>query len=410
MTRIGLALGSLALLGIGAFAACDDDPISATPTTSASDASTSDSGDSAVGDAGTDGDSGRSNTDGGTSTFPTPPSVQFIGRFDDTDAVGSRAAWPGGRVAARFDGTGVSAKLSHFAGSRGGPTYANVIVDGSFSKVISVGGIGETVALASGLSPGPHSIEVEKRTDATLGTLRFEGFTFSGGSGLISPTPRLNRRVEILGDAFVSGAGVDGDKNDSSKCPSNTAPPQFDDVRKGVGGRLAALLSADVNVTAIQGKGLARNDDGSTTDTFPIVFRRSLPEAVGPWVFGSFVPDVVVIVLGAGDYDGTALAAQTQTTYNQLLTDLHAFYGTTTKIVLAVWSQHHAGLRQPLTDVVNGVVAGRPNADKPYNSAFVFPEAAAADETGCQGHATAAHHSAMAALLAAEIKAKTGWK
>src|SRR5262245_6829609 len=47
-----------------------------------------------------------------------PPGVVhaplFVGRFDTSDAAGPKAAWPGTRILARFDGTAVSVTLSEF--------------------------------------------------------------------------------------------------------------------------------------------------------------------------------------------------------------------------------------------------------------------------------------------------------
>lgn len=364
------------------------------------------------GDAAVDGDGGPVNVvdggDSGATSIPTPPSVQYFGRFDNGDPFGPRMAWPGGRVVSRFDGTAVSARVTQAPGSLPGQGYANVVVDGAERTPIAINDGTQTLSLATGLSPGTHTVELEKRTDGRVGVLRFEEFVFTGGKGMLAPAKRGNRRVEILGDDFISGLGIEGD---ATRC-AGASPAQYDNVRKSFGALAANSLGAEVNIVAHPGKGLVRNSDASLTDTFPSVYQRSLPESVSSvWSFPTFVPDVVVIVLGAADWDGTQFPATLQTTYNQLITDIHARYAATTKTLLVVWSQHHStnGMRAALTTVIDAVIAGRPNADKPHNSKLVLPEASAADETGCQGRGNAAHHAAMAALLAAEIRAKLGW-
>lgn len=363
-------------------------------------------------DASVDADAGPINVvdagDSGATSIPTPPSVQYFGRFDNGDPLGPRMAWPGGRVLSRFDGTAVSAKVTQAPGSVAGQGYVNVIIDGTEKTPVPINDGSQTLSLATGLSPGTHTVEIEKRTDGRVGVLRFEEFVFTGGKGMLAPAKRGNRRIEIIGDDFISGMGIEGD---ATTCAGG-APPQYDNIRKSFGALAAKTLGAEVNIVAHPGKGLVRNSDGSLTDTFPTVYQRSLPEnATSTWSFSTFVPDVVVIVLGAADWDGAQFPATLQTTYNQLITDTHARYLATTKVLLVVWSQHHSanGMRTALTTVVDAVVAGRPNADEPHNSKLALPEASAADETGCQGHGNAAHHVAMAALLAAEIKAKLGW-
>ncbi|MBS2016798.1 MAG: hypothetical protein JST00_28190 [Deltaproteobacteria bacterium] len=399
---------SFLLLVLGVAPGCSDDRSGSSGTPTTSDASDGASASDGTADATSDGSLDGNRVDDGGTILPTPPSVHYLGRFDESDPAGPRMGWPGGRVVGRFDGTQVSAKITQTAGSVASPTYVNVIVDGTVKTPLAVDDGTQAISLATGLPAGTHTIEIEKRTDGRLGFLRFEGFAFGGGKGLLAPSARLKRRIEVLGDDLVSGFGVDGD---ATKCAGG-APPQYDDVRKSVGAVAARALDAEINIVAHPGKGLLRNQDGSTTETFPAVLQRSLPEtSSSSWSFSSYVPDVVVIVLGAADWDGTQFPANLQATYNQLITDTHARYLPTTKVLLVVWSQHHStsGMRAALTAIVDAVVAGRPNADKPHNSTLLFPEAAAGDETGCQGHANAAHHAAMAGLLVAEIRTKLGW-
>jgi hypothetical protein len=334
------------------------------------------------------------------------PSVQYIGRFDDSDALGPKTAWPGSRIVARFDGTAVSAKLTQMDGPSGGPSFFNVVVDGAVTKTISVTGT-QTIDLATGLAPGVHTIELEKRTESIFGTVRFEGYTFTGGQGLLAPKARLPRRIEFLGDSTIDGFGVDGDR--TTTCPSNTAPPQLNDVRKSFPWRAADLLGAEHHLITYDGKGMARNADGSTTNTFPIVYARTLPDVDGAWPFSSFFPDVVVIVVGGADWNGTDLPSDLQTTYNLFLTAQHARYGATMPLILTLGAQVHGAARPALEAIIDAVIAGRPNADKPHNHKLVLPEAQASDETGCKDHTNAAHHAAMAPLVVAEIKKWTGW-
>jgi hypothetical protein len=339
----------------------------------------------------------------------TPAAVVFSGRFETTDPLGPKTAWPGARIAATFDGTDVSVTLTQTNGFSGGPAYFNTVIDGAVTNVVSVAGT-QTLTLASGLAPGPHTVELEKRTEAPFGTVRFEGFTFAGGAGLLPPPPRPTRRIEVLADSTIDGYGVDGDR--FVTCPGGTAPPQFNDARKGTAWRTATGLSAELNLIGYSGKGLARNAGGSTVDTFPVVYARTLPDVPGAWNFASFVPDVVVISVGGADYGGDpngTFPASFTASYAQLVADIRARYGAGPHVLLAVWSQHKSynGVRQAILGAIDAVTAGRPAGEK--TTKFVFPEADPSVETGCQYHANSQHHADMAALLIQEIKTKTGW-
>ncbi|MGC4079567.1 MAG: hypothetical protein QM702_21500 [Rubrivivax sp.] len=388
---------ALVLLALGACRSSGDDP-------SRTDGGATDDGGGVTNDGGTAdapvGD-GAVTDAGGTGT----PSIQFIGRWDDSDALGPKTAWPGSRVVARFDGTDATAKITQTNGPLGGPTFVDVVVDGK-AITTSLSGT-QTVEIAKGLSPGLHTIEIVKRTESLFGTVRFEGFTFTGGNGLSPPTPRRSRRIEVLGDSWIDGVGVDGDK--ATSCAGG-APPQFDDVRKGVASKTADLVGADVHVMGYRGKGLARNADGQSNDTFATIFARTIPEVDAPWQFSVYVPDAVVILLGAADFDGAGNASgNLQNAYNLLLNDLHTRYGNTTPLVLTVPPSVKGASRAALETIIDAVIAGRLNADKPYNHKLVLPESSATDETGCLGHPNAAHAAAMAPLVAAEIKKWTMW-
>jgi lysophospholipase L1-like esterase len=341
--------------------------------------------------------------------------VQFIGRFDTTDAVGPRTAWPGARIVARFDGTDVDVKLTQTDGFSGGPTYFNIILGGAFAGTFSVTGT-QTVKIASGLAAGAHTIEIEKRTEAPFGTVRFEGFTFAGGAGLLAPPVRLARKLEFLGDSTIDGYGIDGSRTAGAAnyCGADLAPPNLNDVRKSVAWKTASDLSAELNVLGYSGKGIARNEDGQVLDLFPTIYARALPDVAGNvWGFASFVPDVVVVSLGGSDYSGDpngTFPGNFGAKYADLVAYIRARYGAAPYVFLTVWSQHKSynNVRESIGAAIDAAIAGRPAGER--TSKFVFPEAdPVLDETGCQYHANPAHHAAMAALLVAEIKAVTGW-
>jgi lysophospholipase L1-like esterase len=334
------------------------------------------------------------------------PGVRFIGRFDFANPNAPKTAWPGARILARFDGTGVKATLTHANGLEGGNTWMNVVVDGAVKTPIEVTGASQQVTLASGLAAGVHVVELQKRTEANVGTLTFEGFTFDAGGKLLPPPPRAARRIEFLTDSTIDGYGVDGDV--TTTCANDTAPVEFNDARKGAAFLTAEALSAEHHLLAYSGKGLARNEDGTTTELFGAIYPRTLPESnTSAWTFAAFTPDVVVVSLGGSDFAGGAAPESFQTAFGQLRTDIRAKYGAATKIVFVVWSQlkEYDGVRQAVTAAIDAIIAGDANASR-----FSLPEAMYPDdETACHYHANAAHHQAMATLLASELKSKMGW-
>jgi lysophospholipase L1-like esterase len=270
--------------------------------------------------------------------------VQFIGRFDTTDAVGPRTAWPGARIVARFAATDVDVKLTQTDGFSGGPTYFNIIREGAFAGTFSVAGT-QTVRIASGLAGGStHTIEIEKRTEAPFGTVRFEGFTFTGGAGLLAPPVRLPRKLEFLGDSTIDGYGIDGSRTAApgapNYCGADLAPPNLNDVRKSVAWKTANGLGAELSVLGYSGKGIARNEDGQVLDLFPAIYPRALPDVgASLWNFASFVPDVVVVSLGGSDYSGDpngTFPANFAAKYADLVANIRTHYGAAPYVFLTV--------------------------------------------------------------------------
>ena len=92
----------------------------------------------------------------------------FVGRFDTTDPAGPKAAWPGTRIIARFDGTKVSVKLKEHAETwmEGAPSYWEVRIDkGPWTAIAMIADAQpHDFELASNLPPGPHQVELYKRS------------------------------------------------------------------------------------------------------------------------------------------------------------------------------------------------------------------------------------------------------
>lgn len=373
----------------------------------------SSSGDDA-GDAGDTVDAGSSGSSGGGQDAGAP-GVLTVGRFDTTDPAKPAFAWPGSRVLARFDGTNASVQLTHTAGSEGAgvASWINVLVDGVAQAPRQVTGAAEVIDLTpGGVAAGVHTVEIEKRTEANVGTLRFEGFTFAGGAGLLAPPARAARRIELVSESTIDGFGVEGNGPADANTCAGGAPPQYNNARKSLAFYTADALAAEHHLIAFSGKGVARNNDGSVASTMSSLWTRTLPESAGSnWPFASWTPDVVVVSLGGADYvtGGNAGPANFQAAYASFVADIRARYGATPYVFLVVWSQlkDYNGVRAVVRTAIDNVVAGRPAGERTYR--FQLPEAAEAVETGCYYHANDAHHQAMAALLTTEIKAKTGW-
>ncbi|NND29452.1 MAG: hypothetical protein HKN97_12750 [Myxococcales bacterium] len=182
--------------------------------------------------------------DGGTEVPDAGPSpvddVLYLGRFDDSDPDAVRFSWSGSGFAVRFRGTGARATF------RGGRSFT-VVVDGDAQpdpfQVSDVAG--EAYDLASNLPDGEHTIEVYRRTEASNGPTVVVGVEVDGEPLSV---PRPTRQLEIVGDSWSTGQGVES----SNEVCDSSAQNHF----VTWGAIAARAVDAELSTVAWAGKGV----------------------------------------------------------------------------------------------------------------------------------------------------------
>lgn len=350
------------------------------------------------------------------------PAVQLIGRFDVRDEAGPLCAWPGCRIIARFQGSSVSVRLNEIDESwmEGAPSEWDVAIDGVWqSKLVTVPGE-KVYVIKADLPTGEHVIELFKRSEAQNGTTQFLGFDFGAGS-LLAPPPRKARRLEIIGDSAAAGFGVEG-VGLGPDCPGPDWAAKWQNFRRSLGVRLGEGLDAEVVGTVYSGKGMAKNIWHPDKETMPVIFSRSNPnDPTTSWDFSSYVPHVVVIMIGGNDFavgqptdEGPATVEAFTAAYEAFVVTLrdrypeaHVFLVTSPSVTDA----EPAG-RSSRTNVMAGianVISRRNGAGDTRVHAIAPPVADASELTGCNGHGSPEFHRRVANDLTPTIQAKTGW-
>jgi hypothetical protein len=336
----------------------------------------------------------------------------YFGRFVQ-DANGATFAWPGSSIFARFTGTGISAVIEElnaqvsYSGSAPQGNDYDVIIDGADPNPLATQPGLMTYVLAQNLKSGEHTLLLRKRTEALVGVARFKGFTVQGGQPLAAPSPVPEiRRIEILGDSISCGYGVDGL---SSTCHFS---PATENVGQSYGYLTAQELKAEVHIAAWSGKGVSRNDDGSTTDTLPILYNRTLPtDPNSVWDFSTWTPQVVVINLATNDFaKGVPYGLSFEGAYATLLASVRMHYpqalifcalGPMLSDAYPPGESHLTTARTYIQSVVNG-------SQDPHIYFIEFP--VQGPQTGCDYHPSPTTQLSMSAQLVTAIRAKTGWQ
>ncbi len=229
------------------------------------------------------------------------PGVRFVGRFDATDTNAVRLSWSGSGFVVRFRGTGARAVL------RGGGFFT-VVVDGAVgSEPLAVSGRDETYALATGLPNGVHTVEVYRRTEGSLGPTVVGRVEVDGA--LLS-APRPSYQVEIVGDSWSTGDGVDGP---SGRCELS---PEMQNHFLTWGAIATRAVGAELSTVASGGRGIVVKPMADLYDR--VIATSSIST-------GTLRPaDVVLVSLGANDFVEGLLPATFVPEYASLLKRIRA--------------------------------------------------------------------------------------
>ncbi len=351
------------------------------------------SGGGSNGGAGGAGMSQAGSTGSGPSASPGP---RLIGRFDLSVPSAPVFAWSGSAIALRFTGNAISVTLDD-----AGSNVFQVVIDVQLTTLATSAGKNK-YALARALTDGAHSLLLYRRTEAMQGETTFYGFDVTTSSYLPNdPVP--TRRLEVIGDSISAGYGDEG----TFPCSFSAATENHYLTYEALAAR---ALQAELHTEAWSGIGMLRNYDGSTTNTMPERFPRTLPQrSTSTWDFSAYVPDAVVINLGTNDFAAGDPGTAFETTYLQFVTDLRAHYPAA-RFFLAVGTMLSGdGYTQAVT-YLNTVIAARAAlGDKNLALLELGTQDTNLDGLGCDYHPSLKTHQKMADKLVAALQADLGW-
>jgi lysophospholipase L1-like esterase len=344
------------------------------------------------------------------------PAIYYTGRIDFSNVLAPQFSFPGVTISARFQGTQIRAVLREYGS--GGPqttNYFTVVIDGNVHKTIALTLADTIYELASGLLDQEHMVTLVKRTESSVGRVSFKGFLITG-SQLIPFSFNRTRKIEFIGDSWTCGYGNEV----STNSPNTGFHSVNEDHYHAWGSIVSRRLGADYVATAISGRGMYRNNSGSTFGSIPQEYGRIYPGQNNPaWDPNRFVPDVLVIHLGTNDfYQETVMpsnvldSASYVNAYLAFLQTLRGYYPTT-KFVLAfgnsITDWYPAGLKH-LTRwrsyIQATVTKFKQVSDQNIYSFELTPQSAPYGE---DWHPTKATHVQMANEITPFLQNLMGW-
>jgi lysophospholipase L1-like esterase len=327
-------------------------------------------------------------------------SIAFVGRFEIGDAGPPTAEWSASAMRARFSGTSVGVELS------GAGHFFDVVIDGTPEPTLATTSAG-IYPIAGNLAQGAHDILVFRRDEADEGPTQFIGFDYGAGTPLAAPTAPV-RKIEIVGDSISAGFG------DECANAQDTFTSATENEYIAYGPLAARSLAADVHVVAWSGKGMYRNLDGTTTETMPVLWQRTIPTIeTSRWDPSQWVPDAVVINLGTNDFNasGSDPTASFQATYLQFVTVLRGAYPGAFLFCSVGPMLGGTKYSEAKTAIANTISARNAAGDARLHLVEFPTQDCGADGSGCgcAGHPNAAEHQKMATVLVTSIRTALGW-
>ncbi len=343
---------------------------------------------------------------------PRAPELRFSGRVDQRDPQGPRLAWGGTSLTARFTGTSLGVRLLDLGKlEEAAPNRFRFSVDGAPFRDLYVGEGPLLYRLAEGLPPGEHTLRLEKETEPAVGETQVLGLELDPEARLLPAPPRLERRLEFIGDSGLTGFGIEGK---SAQCSFNAETQRHSLTWAAL---TAHALEAELSVVAYSGKGVAVNYANDPTPTVPELYTRTLPRREdGPWDFTAWVPDAVVIQLGANDFwKEHPGEARFRDAYHSLVTSIRGHYPQAHIVCVlgsGVSDSHPKDLqaRTLVRGLVSGLVEGLRQAGDTRVHFAEVPANREDEGLGCLWHPSRKTHQRTAEQMTPLLRDWLGWQ
>ncbi|MES2265915.1 MAG: SGNH/GDSL hydrolase family protein [Bacteroidota bacterium] len=212
------------------------------------------------------------------------PKIFYVGRVAMKDST-AELSWTASSVIINFNGTAVKATMN----DENGQNYYNVVVDGQVAKVLKLDKGKKEYELISGLTKGPHKLQLFKRTEYDWGRTWFYGLTVNGK--LLSP-PTFRHKIEYYGDSITCGMA------DEDTTGKDRGDNDYENGYASYASVAARHFNADFHVIAKSGIGVFI----SWFDyVMPYIYDRAYANEKTKWDFEKFTPELVVVNLFQND-------------------------------------------------------------------------------------------------------------
>jgi hypothetical protein len=215
---------------------------------------------------------------------------------------------PGSAITVCFQGREVTVTIQDM--SKNGKSWVNVYIDNLPVRVMRIDPDNQLYQLADDLDDIPHTLTLQKRTEAAFGTIKFSDLTSENGHFLNPPSPHPHK-IMVIGDSITCGFGNEAQ-----------IPCDCDASRENNGLAYSTLigkiLDAETMIVGASGTGCYQNYGGTKEGRMSDYFMETICPYLDEKAIDSFIPEVIVINLGTNDWSAPINPSDYIERYHQL--------------------------------------------------------------------------------------------
>lgn len=296
---------------------------------------------------------------------------------------------PGSAISVCFQGIEITVHIEDMSNS--GKSWLNVYIDDLPVRVMRIDPDNRSYQLADDLEDIPHTITLQKRTEAGFGTIKFVDLTSENGSFLPPPSPRPHR-IMVIGDSITCGYG------NEAQIPCDCDPSRENNAL-AYSSLVGDYLNAEVLVVGASGTGCYQNYGGTKEGRMSDYFMETICPDLDQRAMDPFDPEVIVINLGTNDWSVPIDPSDYINRYRQLLQFMRGRYPS--QELLCVIGPMNLGPSPYLESLVRSL-----NEEGDTHIHFMeFPLIRRPEDgMGGSGHPSVKKHQQMAVQLADKIR------
>ncbi|MDF2543953.1 MAG: lipolytic protein family [Herbinix sp.] len=199
---------------------------------------------------------------------------------------------PGSAISVCFQGREITVEIEDM--SINGKSWINAYIDDLPVRVFRIDPENKIYQLADDLDDTPHTLTLQKRTEAGFGTIKFVNLTAENGHFTTPPSP-LPHQIMVIGDSITCGYG------NEAHIPCDCDASRENNAL-AYSSLIGQFLNSETLIVGASGTGCYQNFGGFKEGRMSDYFMNIICPDLDQKAMDKFLPEVIVINLGTNDW------------------------------------------------------------------------------------------------------------